>query len=200
MNGNPGLSPDASNNGMSVSEDPEGAALGITGFLDGALVYEDGRSLASGDDTSSQRGHFVLQNSHRHPSQTDPTMLRVSFNAAEADLSFGNHLPNEVFSIPEGFEEFLDSHASQLAGLPPSLANANGESVSDFSLQHKIRGQAEGFQISHSPSVERTEENAELDKDGTEREGTPKMFSRSIFSFASLGLPMGQSSLSMLSP
>ena len=31
MNGNAGLSPDASNNGMSVSEDPEGAALGITG-------------------------------------------------------------------------------------------------------------------------------------------------------------------------
>ena len=131
---------------------------------------------------------------------SDPTMLRVSFNAAEADLSFGSHLPNEVFSIPEGFEEFLDSHATQLAGLSPSLANANGEPVSDFSLQHKIRGQAERFPISHSPSVERAEENAELDKDETEREGTPKMFSRSIFAFASLGLPMGQSSLSMLSP
>jgi hypothetical protein len=36
---------------------------------------------------------------------TDQNALRVSFNAAEADLSFSNS--SELFNIPEGFEEFL---------------------------------------------------------------------------------------------
>lgn len=175
-------------------------------------MYEGGRSLASGDDPASQQtfGHNALQNLHGHISRTgtqdtlatgvrilsnqcypfsDPPMLRVSFNAAEADLSFGNHISNELFSIPEAFEEFLDSHASHLAGLPPFLADPNEEST-DFSLHHKGVGQAEGITIPRSQSIERTEENAGLDKNGSEREAIPKMFP-----FASLGLPMGQFSL-----
>lgn len=35
--------------------------------------------------------------------------LRVSFNSAEADLSFPNLQATQLFSIPEGFEEFLGS-------------------------------------------------------------------------------------------
>lgn len=40
--------------------------------------------------------------------------LRISFNKAEADLSFPD-LSNELFSIPEGFEEFLASHTDTFA-------------------------------------------------------------------------------------
>lgn len=42
----------------------------------------------------------------------DPAHLfRVSFNQAEADLCFPNHCETELFSIPDGLEEFLSSHA-----------------------------------------------------------------------------------------
>lgn len=64
------------------ADSPAGASVGITGFLDGP---------AYGADLPD----FL----------TDQNALRVSFNAAEADLSFSNS--SELFNIPEGFEEFL---------------------------------------------------------------------------------------------
>ncbi|QRV87544.1 ubiquinol-cytochrome C reductase complex 14kD subunit [Ceratobasidium sp. AG-Ba] len=64
------------------ADSPAGASVGITGFLDGP---------AYGSDLPD----FL----------TDQNALRVSFNAAEADLSFSNS--SELFNIPEGFEEFL---------------------------------------------------------------------------------------------
>ncbi|EUC67392.1 C6 transcription factor [Rhizoctonia solani AG-3 Rhs1AP] len=64
------------------ADSPAGASVGITGFLDGP-VY--GAELPG----------FL----------TDQNALRVSFNAAEADLSFSNS--SELFNIPEGFEDFL---------------------------------------------------------------------------------------------
>lgn len=82
----------------------------MLGFLDGPLVFgtpqNDPRLLnAPGSDT-----------------------LRISFNAAEADLSFPD-FSNELFSVPEGFEDFLASHANTLggfggAGSPPPFPPA----------------------------------------------------------------------------
>ncbi|CAE6418786.1 unnamed protein product [Rhizoctonia solani] len=64
------------------ADSPAGASVGITGFLDGP-VY------------GAELPDFL----------TDQNALRVSFNAAEADLSFSNS--SELFNIPEGLEEFL---------------------------------------------------------------------------------------------
>ncbi|KAG9123135.1 hypothetical protein FRC07_000189 [Ceratobasidium sp. 392] len=74
------------------ADSPAGASVGITGFLDGP---------AYGADLPD----FL----------TDQNALRVSFNAAEADLSFSNS--SELFNIPEGFEEFLIRQAG-LDGMP----------------------------------------------------------------------------------
>ncbi|KAG9102690.1 hypothetical protein FRC06_001437 [Ceratobasidium sp. 370] len=74
------------------ADSPAGASVGITGFLDGP---------AYGADLPD----FL----------TDHNALRVSFNAAEADLSFSNS--SELFNIPEGFEEFLIRQAS-LGNMP----------------------------------------------------------------------------------
>jgi hypothetical protein len=53
--------------------------------------------------------------------------LRVSFNTAEADLSFANFAP-ELFSIPEGFEDFLIRAAGSMdgRGLNGNIAMQNG--------------------------------------------------------------------------
>lgn len=64
------------------ADSPAGASVGITGFLDGPAF-------------GAELPDFL----------TDHNALRVSFNAAEADLSFSNS--SELFNIPEGFEEFL---------------------------------------------------------------------------------------------
>lgn len=52
-----------------------------------------------------------------HTESAPTNAFRVSFNTAEADLRFGSHGNGngsgggeEVFSIPEGLEEFLASH------------------------------------------------------------------------------------------
>lgn len=70
-----------------LHESPAGASVGITGFLDGPF-------LSNG----------VLNGGLTAP---DDGTLRVSFNSAEADLSFPNLNSTELFNIPEGFEEFL---------------------------------------------------------------------------------------------
>ncbi|KDQ14517.1 hypothetical protein BOTBODRAFT_32649 [Botryobasidium botryosum FD-172 SS1] len=69
---------------------PEGASVGITGFLDGPL---------SGD-----MGFGAMDQANA---------FRVSFNSAEADLSFPD-CETELFSIPDGLEEFLFSHAGSV--------------------------------------------------------------------------------------
>jgi len=76
--------------GMGVGNSPEGASVGITGFLDGPL---------SGD-----LGFGAMDPAHA---------FRVSFNSAEADLSFSD-CETELFSIPDGLEEFLFSHAGSV--------------------------------------------------------------------------------------
>ncbi|KAG8745571.1 hypothetical protein FRC10_007749 [Ceratobasidium sp. 414] len=74
------------------ADSPAGASVGITGFLDGPVYGAD-------------LPDFL----------TDQNALRVSFNAAEADLSFSNS--SELFNIPEGFEEFLIRQAG-LGNMP----------------------------------------------------------------------------------
>lgn len=50
--------------------------------------------------------------------------FRILFNSAEADLSFGN-LSSELFSIPEGFEEFLASHAGTVPYTNGNMGDQN---------------------------------------------------------------------------
>ncbi|KAG8762808.1 hypothetical protein FRC11_007682 [Ceratobasidium sp. 423] len=83
------------------ADSPAGASVGITGFLDGP-VY------------GAELPDFL----------TDQNALRVSFNAAEADLSFSNS--SELFNIPEGFEEFL---VQQHAGMEPMRVDGPTEDI-----------------------------------------------------------------------
>ncbi|KAG8969247.1 hypothetical protein FRC03_003772 [Tulasnella sp. 419] len=84
-------SPPTNSNGILgpyFHESPNGASVGITGMLDGPYMASDG----------------LL-----HGSSSDEGALRVSFNSAEADLSFPNLNSTELFSIPDGLEELLGS-------------------------------------------------------------------------------------------
>ena len=94
----------ASQNGYQYSvnsDSPAGATVGISGILDGPFTMH---------------------------TPTNP--LRVSFNSAEADLSFPNSLSTEFFSIPDGLEEFLGSTLDPMpngAGLGlPTASAVNG--------------------------------------------------------------------------
>lgn len=79
------------------------ADISFKGFLDGALLDP---MAGPSNWTMDQVG--------------GPDALRISFNSAEADLSFGNY-SSELFSISEGFEEFLASHA-----MPSGLSSVHG--------------------------------------------------------------------------
>lgn len=111
-----------------LHDSPAGASVGITGMLDGAF---------------SSYSHYG--GNMRAP---DDGALRVSFNSAEADLSFPNLNSTELFSIPEGFEEFLGStmlvdqalsgnHSSDLRAVASSLlgdmSSSNGTTNHDLS-------------------------------------------------------------------
>ncbi|KAF8681000.1 Fungal specific transcription factor domain [Rhizoctonia solani] len=96
-----GSSGSTGKSGSDHADSPAGASVGITGFLDGP-VY------------GAELPDFL----------TDQNALRVSFNAAEADLSFSNS--SELFNIPEGFEEFL---VQQHAGMEPMRVDGPTEDI-----------------------------------------------------------------------
>ncbi|KAF8335379.1 fungal-specific transcription factor domain-containing protein [Cantharellus anzutake] len=176
------LDPNNISDTMSVSDVPEGAALGITGFLDGALVFDSGTPFGIDDESVQKSAGSNMLPSINGNSSSDLAMLRVSFNAAEADLSFGDRLSNELFNIPEGFEEFLGNYADHfVASSPPS---ANGESDPFLSRQHGSAVQAVG-------RIQRTDVNTALSKTGPLPDIVPEA-SHHLFPFASLGLPLGQ--------
>ncbi|KAG8863081.1 hypothetical protein FRB96_009261 [Tulasnella sp. 330] len=92
-----GINGNGSHDPFSTKDSPEGATVGISGILDGPFMPR------------SSQGGF-----------TGPTdALRVSFNSAEADLSFPNLQATQLFNIPEGFEEFLGSALTN--GMGPNL-------------------------------------------------------------------------------
>ncbi|KAG8996537.1 hypothetical protein FRB94_008208 [Tulasnella sp. JGI-2019a] len=103
MNGNGNYDPFS-------KDSPEGAAVGISGVLDGPFMPR------------SSQGGF--------PSSMDA--LRVSFNSAEADLSFPNMQATQLLNIPEGLEEFLGS--TLMSGTPMHLLGNRTSSSSSTSL------------------------------------------------------------------
>lgn len=108
-----------------AEDSPEGATVGISGILDGPFMPR------------SSQGGFS--------SPTDA--LRVSFNTAEADLSFPNLQATQLFNIPEGFEEFLGSALMNGPGPnPPRLPReTSATALSSSMMPHGGGGAAPGM-------------------------------------------------------
>ncbi|KAG8982646.1 hypothetical protein FRB90_006656, partial [Tulasnella sp. 427] len=130
-----------SNSGAPYLEDsPAGASVGITGILDGGPFS----FLHNPTSTTHQNGNAA--NGHGGYDSS----LRVSFNSAEADLSFPNSISTEIFSIPDGLEEFLGgamdlgNHHGQHAQTGSAAPNGNGA----MDLQQLAAGQ-----LDHAMSI-----------------------------------------------
>lgn len=98
-----------------LEDSPAGATVGISGVLDGAF------------------GLIPLGTS-------DAAALRVSFNAAEADLSFPNSISTELFSIPDGLEEFLGTTMDVGSSGGGHVPQANERSALDLSQASLLAG------------------------------------------------------------
>jgi len=107
-------------NAMQYQEDsPAGATVGISGVLDGPFSMQP-----------------------LGPSNHDGS-LRVSFNSAEADLSFPNSISTELFSIPDGLEEFLGSSMD-------TSGNGSGGGAELFMQSNALAGQGS---LDHGMSI-----------------------------------------------
>ncbi|KAG8928943.1 hypothetical protein FRC01_005150 [Tulasnella sp. 417] len=123
-----------SNHGVYQEDSPAGASVGITGILDGGpfSFLQTAASTTHQNGNGAANGHGGFDSS-----------LRVSFNSAEADLSFPNSISTEIFSIPDALEEFL--------GGAMDVANHHGQHATQgapapnggLDLQHLATGQLE---------------------------------------------------------
>lgn len=131
-----GSTPTSANGAPLYQEDsPAGASVGITGILDGgpfSFLQNAASTTHANGNGSAGAGHGGYDSS-----------LRVSFNSAEADLSFPNSISTEIFSIPDGLEEFLGG-AMDLGNHPGQQAPPNG----GLDLQQLAAGQ-----LDHAMSI-----------------------------------------------
>ncbi|KAF8321342.1 hypothetical protein DL93DRAFT_2073204 [Clavulina sp. PMI_390] len=157
------------------SNSPADAAIGITGFLDGPMF-----------DSSAQPVDWSLDPSGGQDA------FRILFNPAEADLSFDN-LSRELFSIPEGFEEFLASQASSF-NPPQTATDIPGQSLVSPHLPNgsQLSSAAAGLEaLGQAAAAEQIQQSGVRRASFVEQPAT--QFPDYFPVFSSLSLPVPQS-------